>query len=89
MVKNLTIRNRMVQIITSGNPQDARLLIDGKNIPLLYNEGFKGWGVSHTIYGHFSDLERLADHMIISNPKLVIGHGHGDPKHDGGDPKND
>lgn len=81
MFKELTINNYNVQITTGDLPSDARLVINGKNIPLIYHEGFRGWGVEHTIYGFFQNLEKLAEHMIYSNPELRIGHG-GEPEHD-------
>ena len=81
MERELEILGRRVVITEGAMPHDATLTIDGTSIPLEYHDGFGGWGVSHTIYGFFSDLERLAEHMIVSNPRLIIGHGGG---HHGG-----
>jgi hypothetical protein len=78
--REVQIRGHTVAISEGATPHDAQLTIDGVNVPLVYNEGFEGWGVEHTIFGFFPDLELLADHMIVSNPSLRIGHG-GDGEH--------
>lgn len=76
-------------IITEGaRPEDAQLQINDVVFPLQYHPGFKGWGVHHTVYGFLPSLEKLAQHIIISNPRLIIGHGdmpdhEGDPPHSG------
>ncbi len=84
MVREVEVRGRQVSITEGPNPEDARLVIDGTNIPLVYHDGFKGWGVEHTLFGFFSDLKTLAEQMITSNPDLVIGHGRGYGDHGGG-----
>jgi hypothetical protein len=83
MPQHLTIDGRHVVITTDADPKKVKLEIDGKDIPLVYHPGFKGWGVAHTIYGFFGDLAKLATHMIRSNPELIIGHGddHDHPHH--------
>ena len=75
MERHLVILERNVVIVEGLTPQDARLTIDDVEIPIHYHEGFEGWGVAHTIYGFIPDLELLAEHIIVSNPSLVIGHG--------------
>ncbi len=82
MEREVEILGRTVVITEGTTPHDAQMTIDGKHIPLTYHEGFEGWGVHHTIYGYFSELELLARHMIVSNPSLKIGHGGGGGTHD-------
>lgn len=77
MQREFSFSGRQVVINQPEDPHAATLTIDGTSIPLTWHEGFQGWGVIHTVYGHFPDLERLAKHMIIGNPRLRIGHGGG------------
>lgn len=79
--RNVTIFGRQVTITEGATPQDARLVIDSTNIPLIYHAQFGGWSVEHTTYGFYSDLEQLAEHIISSNPSLTIGHGNGGHDH--------
>ncbi len=77
MDRHVEILGHQVHITEGPTPVDTRLSIDGKEIPLVYNSAFYGWGVSHTIYGFYHELERLARHIVVSSPYLIIAHGNG------------
>ncbi|MGJ3250806.1 MAG: hypothetical protein ACFE0J_06710 [Elainellaceae cyanobacterium] len=80
MNKKLSIEGYSIEITTGEGPNDAKLAINGKDIPVRYYAGFRGWKLPHTLFGVYPDLETLAYHLIQTRPSLRLGHG--DPSND-------
>lgn len=79
MTKTLTIEGYKVEITIEEDPDNTKLVINEKNIPIRYYPSFKGWKLPHTLFGVYPDLETLAFHLIQTRPSLRLGHG--DPNH--------
>ena len=68
-------KNYKVAYEETQNPHHAKLIINQKNIPIIYNHINGGWEVEHNIYGFYKSLKTLAIHFISCNPNLEEGHG--------------
>ena len=68
-MQSFTFKGYNIVITNEIDPSNSKLTINGQEIPILYSIDHKGWHVHHTLWGWFEELELLAKHLIISNPR--------------------